>query len=238
MNSKDIIIIGGGPAGLTAAIYAARAGKSVMVIEKSAPGGKMNNTHMIDNFPGMVGKHGYEFSMAFTEQAKQFGAEIKGGDVVEISNLDSNDSKYIKLKNGDEYTAKSIIIAAGLKAKPLNVPGYDEYFGKGVGVCLVCDGAFYRSKKVAVIGGGNSATEESLFASDMIGEIHIINSFPGFRAEKLTLDKLNSKDNVFVRHNTNVKAINGTDGKVSSITIESNGKEEKLDIDGVFTYIG
>lgn len=238
MENKDVIIIGGGPAGLTAAIYAGRAQKSVTVIEKGAPGGKMNNTHQIDNYPGMEGKQGFEYSMSWTQQAKNFGAEIKGGDVAEITNLDSVDNKIIKLANGEELSAKTIIIAAGLKSKPLNVPGYEEYFGKGVGVCVVCDAAFYRGKKIAVIGGGNSATEESLYASNIVGEIEIINSFPGFRCEEVTLDKLNAKENVNIHHNTSVKSINGTDGKVSSITIEENGIEKNIEVSGVFTYIG
>ncbi len=238
-NNIDVLIIGGGPAGLTAAIYSARAGKRTLIIEKGAPGGKLNNTHQIDNYPGMEGKHGYELSMSFFTQAQKFGAQLKGGDVVEISNLDSKDEKKIKLSNGEEYTAKTIIIATGLRPKKLEVDGYDKYFGKGVGVCVVCDGAFYRNKNVAVIGGGVSATEESLFASEMIGKIYIINKFPSFIGEKITLDKLGKKNNVISMHNTEVKSINGNDDKVHSITIiKENGEEEILEVEGVFTYVG
>lgn len=237
-NTVDIIIIGGGPAGLTAAIYAGRAEKSVVLIEKAAPGGKMNNTHKIDNYPGMEGKQGFEFSMSFSKQAKSFGVEIKNGDVIEVTNLDSKDTKVVKLSNGEEIATKAVIITSGLKAKRLEVPGYDEYFGKGVGVCLVCDGAFFRGKDIAVVGGGNSAAEESLFASNMIGNIHIINSFPGFRVEQTTLSALDTKENVHYHHNTDVRSINGEEGKVSSISITENGKDKELPVSAVFTYIG
>ncbi len=235
----DLVIIGAGPAGLTSAIYASRAGKKVVIVEKGAPGGKLNNTHMISNYPGLEGKHGYEFSISFVEQAKKFGSELITSEVIEISDLNSRESKIVKLSNGKKLLTKTIIISSGLNAKKLNIPGYEEYFGKGVGTCLVCDGAFYRGKKIAVIGGGNSATEESLFASDFIGEIHIINSFPSFRAEEITLKKLYEKKNVFYYHNTNLESINGKNGKVTSITIKNNeNSKENIDVSGVFTYIG
>lgn len=237
-ESVDLIIIGAGPAGLTAGIYASRANKKVLIIEKGAPGGKLNNTHMISNYPGMEGKHGYEFSIEFSNHAKKFGAEIKSGNVVEIKDLDSKENKKVILSSGEEISAKTIIIAAGLNAKKLDVPGYDEYFGKGVGVCLVCDGAFYRGKDIAVIGGGNSATEESLFASDFINKIHIVNHFSECKAEDITLKKLDEKENVVFHHNSDVLSINGIDGKVNSITILENGNEKILDVSGVFTYVG
>ncbi len=239
MNKNvDVLIIGGGPAGLTAATYASRAGKETIVIEKGAPGGKMNNTHQIENYPGMEKKHGFEFSMAFLKQAESFGAKIIGGDVSEISNLDSVDKKKIKLSNGDEYISKTIIIATGLKSKKLDVPGYNEYFGKGLGVCLVCDGAFYRGKDIAVIGGGVAATEETLFASEMIGKITMVNEFPSFKGEKETLDKLKEKKNVIPMHNTKVLSINGDGEKVSSITIENDQGKKELLVSGVFVYVG
>lgn len=237
-NNVDVLIIGAGPAGLTAGIYAARAEKKVLIIEKGAPGGKMNNTHMISNYPGLEGKHGFEFSMSFVEQAKKFGAEIKGGEVIEVTNLESSDSKLVKLANGEEFTTKTVIIASGLNPKKLDVPGYDEYFGKGISTCLVCDGAFYRGKDVAVVGGGNSATEESLFAADFVGNIHILNSFPTFRAEEITLEKLKEKNNIHCHYNTVVKEIKGQDGKVASIVVEEDGTEKEIEVQGIFTYVG
>ena len=238
MKKIDILIIGAGPAGLAAAIYSSRAGMKTLVIEKSAPGGKLNNTHKIDNYPGMVDKSGYEYSQLFLSHAKLFGAEIIGGDVIEIKELNSLTEKKVILSNGDEYLTKVIIIASGLKSKKLEVPGFEEYYGKGVGVCVVCDAAFYKNKKVSIIGGGNSATEEALYAADVIGEIFIINSFPSFKGEEITLNKLKTKNNVYPIHNTNLISINGEDGKVKSITIESNNEKQNIDVEGVFVYAG
>lgn len=240
MKKVDLVIIGGGPAGLASAIYAGRAGFKTVVIEKAAPGGKLNNTHKIDNYPGMEGKAGWEFSMSFSEQAKNFGAEIIGGEVIEIRDLDSKLEKHVELSNGDIFQTKAIIIAAGLKPKVLNVPGYYEYFGKGVSTCVVCDGAFYRGKDIAIIGGGNAATEESLFAAGIVNKAYIINSFSSFRAEKDTLDKLETLENIETKHNTDVLEIIGEGERVSALKIlEKDTNEEKiLDVSGVFTYVG
>ncbi|NQX83234.1 MAG: FAD-dependent oxidoreductase [Mycoplasmataceae bacterium] len=240
MNKVDLVIIGAGPAGLTSAIYASRSGYKTIVIEKSAPGGKMNNTHKIDNYPGLEGKEGWEFSMSFSAQAKNFGAKIIGGDVVEIKNLDSKDSKIVVLKNDIEYMCKTIIIATGLKPKKLEVVGYDKYFGKGISTCVVCDGAFYKGKDIAIIGGGNSAIEESLFVSDLVNKIYIINKFSEFNAEQITLNKLKGLKNIDFFYNTNVIKILGKNDKVSSIKIKNvnTKKEKEINISGIFTYIG
>ena len=239
MNKSDLIIIGGGPSGLTAAIYASRAGFKTIVIEKGAPGGKLNNTHKIDNYPGMLGKAGWEYSMSFVDQAKEFGADIIGGEVTLIENLESKENKIVTLANGDKYETKVIIIATGLKPMRLEVPGYDEYFGKGVSTCVVCDGAFYRGKDIAIIGGGNAATEESLFAATMINKVYIINKFPSFRAEQDTLNKLEQIENIIPLHNTDVTKIIGEDGKVNGIEVINDKKEKEIiPVSGVFTYVG
>lgn len=236
----DLIIIGAGPAGLTSAIYASRAGLSVAIFEKGAPGGKLNNTHKIQNYPGLSDKEGWEFSQHFLSQAKMFGAKIIAGEVISISNLNSKFEKKIKLKNDDEYFSKAIILATGLKPKELEIPGYNDFFGKGISTCLVCDGALYRGKDIAVIGGGNSATEESLFASKFINKIYIINSFPSFNAEKTTIDKLTKLDNVVFLHNHDIKKILGVNGKISKIEVfdKETNLLKKINVSAVFTYIG
>ncbi len=239
-NTYDLVVIGGGPAGLTSAIYAARAGMKTAVIEKGAPGGKLNNTHKVDNYPGMEGKAGWEFSMSFSTQAQNFGAEIIGAEVVGISELDSAAEKKVTLSNGDTLTTKTIIIAVGLQPMKMQIPGADEYFGKGISTCVVCDGAFYRGRDITIVGGGNSATEESLFAAGIVNKVYIVNEFPGFRAEKATLNKLESLENVEVLHNTNYKEVIGENGKVTGFVVEdkNTGEVKTLDVQGIFTYIG
>ncbi len=239
-NTYDLVIIGGGPAGLTSAIYAARAGLKTIVVEKAAPGGKMNNTHKIDNYPGMEGKAGWEFSQSFMTQATNFGAEIKGAEVTGLSNLDSKTEKKVTLGNGEELTTKTVIIATGLLPMRMEVPGYDEYFGKGVSTCVVCDGAFYRGKDIVIVGGGNSATEESLFAAGIVNKVYIVNRFPGFRAEQATLDKLATIENIEVMHDTDPTEILGEDGRVTGLKVKDvhTGEEKIIDASGIFTYIG
>ncbi len=239
-NTYDLVVIGGGPAGLTSAIYAARAGLKTAVVEKGAPGGKLNNTHKVDNYPGMEGKAGWEFSQSFTTQATNFGAKIIGAEVVGISNLESKLAKEVTLGNGTILKTKTIIIATGLQPMRMNIPGDEEYFGKGISTCVVCDGAFYRGKDIAIVGGGNSATEESLFAAGIVNKVYIINKFPGFRAEQATLDKLETLENVEVLHNHDTKEVIGTDGKVSRFVIEdiTTGESKTIEVQGIFTYIG
>lgn len=239
-NIYDLVVIGGGPAGLTSAIYASRAGMKTAVIEKGAPGGKLNNTHKVDNYPGMEGKAGWEFSQAFSTQAQNFGSEIIGGEVIGISDLESKEEKKVTLKNGRILTTKTIIIATGLQPMKMDIPGAEEYFGKGISTCVVCDGAFYRGKDIVIVGGGNSATEESLFAAGIVNKVYIVNAFPGFRAERATLDKLETLENVEVLHNTDYKEVIGENGRVKSFIVENKetGEQRTLDVQGIFTYIG
>ncbi len=239
-NTFDLIVIGAGPAGLTSAIYASRAGLKTAVIEKGAPGGKLNNTHKVDNYPGMEGKAGWELSQSFSTQAQNFGAKIIGGEVSSISNLDSKEEKKVVLSNGNEYTTKTIIIATGMQPMKMEIPGADEFFGKGISTCVVCDGAFFRGRDIAIVGGGNSATEESLFAAGIVNKVYIVNQFSQFRAERATLDKLETLDNVEVMHNTDYKEVIGEDGKVAGFVVvnKETGEERTLEVNGIFTYIG
>ena len=240
VKNIDTLIIGGGPAGLTAAIYTARAGLNTVVVEKGAPGGKLNNTYKVDNYPGMPDSKGYELSMSFLKQAKDLGAVLVNSEVISISNLESQNEKMVEISNGDTYSTKTIIIATGMKPKKLEVDGYDKYFGKGIGVCVVCDAAFHRGKDIAVIGGGNSATEESLFAAQLVNKLYIINAFPSFMAEQITLNQLNETKNIEAIHNTDVVSINGDENTVNSVTIKDKltNEEKEIPISGLFTYIG
>lgn len=240
MEKVDLVIIGAGPAGLTSGIYASRAGLKTVIIESGPPGGKLNNTYHIENYPGIVQSKGYELAMTLMDQVKNFGGELISGEVIKISNLTSTKEKEVHLSNGKKFITKTIIIAVGMSAKKLDIPGYDKYFGKGVSVCVVCDGAFYRGKDIAVIGGGNSATEESLFAANIVKKLYIINNFPTFKAEETTLKKLDTLDNVELLTNTEIKSINGGDSRITSISVlDKNTNEQKdIEVSGVFTYIG
>ncbi len=199
----------------------------------------MTNTHTIDNYPGILGKTGTEIAIAFFEHAQKFGAEYVPGEVIDIKNIDDK-IKTITLKDGQEYNTKTIIVATGMQARKIDVPGYNEYFGKGVSTCVVCDGAFYRNEDIALIGGGNSATEESLFISNIARKVYIVNKFPSFRAEAITLKKLKEKKNIIPIHNADLISINGNKEDVTSITIKdvNTKKEEEIKVSGVFNYTG
>lgn len=235
MKQVDLLVIGTGPAGLSAALYASRAGLKVLIVEKSAPGGRLINTHMIENYIGTGPIKGVEFAMKNIEQATSFGAEIIYSGAKVISK--KGEIFKIALENGDDIESKTIYIATGTSTRPIPVPGYEEFFNKGVSGCIVCDGAFHRGKPVAIVGGGNSAVEEGLFASDIVGELHIINLGPKLNAEQISIDKIEKKDNVTIHNDARTISINGKD-KVESITFIKNGLEQTLEVSGIFAYIG
>ena len=237
MDKFDLVIIGTGPAGNTASLYASRAGLSVAILEKTAPGGRLINTAEVENYPGTGYIKGVDLAMKMIEQATQFGAKMifSGAKTIE----DKNETKIITLENGDVLETKAILIATGTRSKPLEgVKGYPELLNKGISHCIICDGAFSKDKEIAVIGGGNSATEETLFANKLFSKITILNSFPDFSVvEKVTMEKLSELDKVVLETNANVKSINGED-KVESITYEQNGEEKTIDVNAIFVYIG
>lgn len=235
MRQIDLLIIGTGPAGLSAALYSSRAGMDVLISEKSAPGGRLINTHIVENYVGTGSVTGLELAMKNIEQATSFGAEIVYSGVKKIEKTGKVFHAFFY--NGMQVQSKTIFIATGTSTKPIPVQGFDEFFNKGVSGCIVCDGSFHRGKEVAIVGGGNSAIEEGLYATEIVKKLHIINIGPKLTAEKISIDKIMKKKNVVVYNNAITKSINGSD-RVESITFNKDGKEVTIEVSGVFAYIG
>lgn len=227
----DVIIIGAGPAGLTAAIYLGRAGKKVLILEKNVYGGQIVNSKEVENYPAISKISGFEFSNNLYNQAKNFGAELKYETVVNLTK-----DKEVTTNRG-KYQAKSIIIATGLSNRTLEIDGVDSFIGRGISYCATCDGNFFKDKVVAVVGGGNTALEDAIFLSNICKKVYIIHRRTTFRGEKILQDILNKKENVEFVFNSNVVKINGNE-LLESIIINTNNEERELQIDGLFLAIG
>lgn len=233
----DCIIIGAGPAGMTAAVYTSRANLSTLMLERGIPGGQMANTEEVENYPGFESILGPELSTKMFEHAKKFGAEYAYGDVTEI--IDGEEYKIIKA-GSKEYKARSIIIATGAEYKKLGVPGESELGGRGVSYCAVCDGAFFKGKNLIVVGGGDSAVEEGVYLTRFAEKVTIVHRRDKLRAQKILQDRAFANEKVDFIWNHTVKEINEKDGKVGSVTLVSivDGSEREVPCDGVFVYIG
>lgn len=227
----DVIIIGAGPAGLTAAIYLGRAGKKVLILEKNVYGGQIVNSKEVENYPAISKISGFEFSNNLYNQAKNFGAELKYETVVNLTK-----DKEVTTNRG-KYQAKSIIIATGLSNRTLEIDGVDSFIGRGISYCATCDGNFFKDKVVAVVGGGNTALEDAIFLSNICKKVYIIHRRTTFRGEKILQDILNKKENIEFVFNSNVVKINGNE-LLESIIINTNNEERELQIDGLFLAIG
>ena len=233
----DVAIVGAGPAGMTAAVYASRADLSTVMIERGRPGGQMANTEEVENFPGFDFVTGPDLSTKMFEHAKKFGAEYQYGDIKSIE--DKGDYKVINL-GSKEITAYAVIISTGAEYKKIGVPGEQELGGRGVSYCAVCDGAFFKGKKLYVIGGGDSAVEEGTFLTKFADSVTIVHRRDELRAQKILQDRAFKNDKVDFIWSHTLKTINEKDGKVGSLTLEStkDGSEQTVDADGVFIYIG
>lgn len=232
----DIIIIGAGTAGLSAAIYGLRAGKTVLVLEEKSYGGQIVNTPEVCNYPGIKNISGYEFATNLYEQALNLGAKVVYERAEGIVN--SKDVKKVLTSTG-EYEGGSVIIATGAKNRPLGLPGEKELIGAGVSYCATCDGAFFRGRDVAVAGGGNTALEDALFLSNYCNRVYLIHRRNEFRGEKKLVAKIGEKDNIELIMDSKVVALEGEE-HLKGITIESvkTGKKYNLKVDGLFVAIG
>lgn len=232
----DIIIVGAGAAGMTAAIYGVRSGKSILLIEEKMYGGQIINTPQVENYPGIETISGASFATNLYNQAKGLGAEYLSGKVTEIK--DCGDTKEVTV-NDNSYKAESVIIATGARNRTLNVPGEIELTGKGVSYCATCDGMFFRNRDVAVVGGGNTALEDALFLSDYCNKVYIIHRRDTFRGEKQLEESLRAKENVVFLLNRVVEEIQGKETLESIIVKEKDGdKSDKISINGLFIAVG
>ena len=236
-NIYDTIIIGGGPAGMSALIYAKRARLSCILIEKASNGGQVLNTYEVDNYPGLPGISGMELSQKFSDHCVKLGGEIKSENVVGISVND--DIKIVYTEKG-EYHCKTIIIATGARYAKLNVPGESDLAGAGVSYCATCDGAFFRNRTVAVVGGGDVAVEDAIFLARGCSKVYVIHRRNELRAARSLQAALFELPNVEMVWNCTVEEINGADGFVDGITIKDVQTENitKLKVDGVFVAVG
>lgn len=234
----DVIIIGSGPAGLAAAIYAKRAELSCIVIEKNGlSGGQIINTYEVDNYPGTPGISGFDLSVRFREHCEKLNTTFITGEVTGFR-LD-NDIKVVTLDDGTEYRSKTVIIAAGGQPRRLNVEGEDELSGMGVSYCATCDGAFFKNKPVAVVGGGDVAVEDAIFLARICEKVYVIHRRDQFRAIKSSVNKLMALNNVTVLWDSVVEKINGTE-TVESLDVKNVKTDEisNIDVAGVFIAVG
>jgi thioredoxin reductase (NADPH) len=235
----DLVIVGSGPAGLTAALYAARDGLDVLVIERGGLGGQAGVTERLDNFPGFPeGIGGGEFADRLALQARRFGVEmLQAQDVVGLRA--EEESRYVKTSDGEEYGARAVLIATGSTYKRLSVPGEDDLIGAGVHFCATCDGPFYKGRHVAVIGGGNSAGEESIFLTRFVDKVTMLVRGPRLSASKVVVDKIGETPQIETRFNTEVVALQG-EHKLSGIVVRdrASGATETIHPAGVFVFIG
>lgn len=230
----DIIVVGGGPAGLTAAIYARRANKSVLVIEKATFGGQITFSPKVENIPGFTEITGNEFAEKLVEQALALDAEIE---CTEVLSVRDGEIKTVITDSG-EFEGRSVIIATGAHHRMLGLENEEKFVGEGISFCAVCDGAFYADKTVAVIGGGNSALQEALLLCDLAKKVYVVQNLDYFTGEQKLVERLNEKENAEILLGYTVKEIKG-DSTLEGIVIESVAKDEKtLLLDGMFVAIG
>ena len=227
----DILIIGGGPAGLTAAIYGVRANKKVLVLESTTCGGQIINTTHIENYPVAPHITGLEFGQTLEKQAEDLGVEIEYNYALHIDQIEGG---FKVMTDNGEYTAKTVIIATGTVPRKLHLENEDRFTGRGVSYCATCDGNFFRDKVVAVVGGGNSAAHEAIYLSEITSKVYLIHRRSELRADDSIVEKLKSKENIELVLEANIAQIMGED-KLQQIKLDN---ERVLDIDGLFVSIG
>ena len=231
----DIIIIGGGPAGLTAAVYARRAGRSVLVLEKDALGGQITWSPKVENYPAIPNVSGMELGNRMAEQAMEQGADVEIEEVTALEDL--HDFKRVHCAFGAVYDGRAVIIATGAKPRTLGLEREEELVGSGVGYCAVCDGAFYRDQPVAVNGGGNSALQDALLLSETCSKVYLIHRRDRFRGEEKLVEALQNRENVEFVMNAVITDLLGED-ELRGIVVEQNGEKRSILVNGLFVAIG
>ena len=237
MDKYDVIVIGGGPAGLTSALYAARAGRNVLVLEGGICGGQIAFSPEVENYPGFMNISGAEFAGRLMEQAEHFGAVIEYNKAKDI--IKSPSGEFTVVTETGEYTCRTVIIASGARCRNAGVPGEEEYKGRGVSYCALCDGAFYKGRDVAVIGGGNTALEDAVYLSEICNKVYLIHRREEFRAEPALIARLDAHDNIIPMYSRRPVSINGGE-TVEMVELESlkDNTREQIAVDGVFVAVG
>lgn len=232
----DLIIIGAGPAGMTAAIYAKRANLNLLIIEKSAPGGQMVSTGEVENYPGAGLVTGPQLSMSMYNHAEELGVNFEFG---EVTSVKVNDRvKEVTLDGEQVLKTKALLIATGAVPRTLNVPGEEKFSGQGISWCAICDGAFYKDRKVVFVGGGNSAVDEAIYMANVASEIEVVQNLSTLTADKISADRLLSLPNVKVHYNSVVKEFVGEDKLEAVKIVDTDGNETLIPTEGVFEYVG
>ena len=234
----DIIIVGGGPAGLTAALYALRANKSVFILEKNGFGGQITSSPKVENIPGTAQISGNEFADKLLGQVMDLGAELELEEVVSVT--DEGRLKRVITDEGGNYTARAVILATGVKHRMLGIEGEAELVGNGISFCAVCDGAFYNNQTVAVIGGGNSALQEAILLSEGCKEVTVVQNLDHFTGEARLVDTLLSKSNVKAVLGTVVTRFETAKGELCALHLrdEASGQQSRISVDGAFLAVG
>ena len=234
----DIIIIGGGPAGMTAALYAQRNGKKALVIERSGFGGQITHSPKVENYPGTLQMSGNEFADKMLDQILAQGAEIELENAVAVEDLGK--TKVVRTEEGSAFEGKAVVIATGVRHRMLGLEGEDALVGEGISFCAVCDGDFYSGQRVCVAGGGNSALQEAVLLSEKCSEVVILQDLPALTGEQKLRDALAAKGNVRVVCDTKIDALVTGDGALRGVEIESRttGEKRVVDCDGLFVAIG
>jgi len=232
----DTIIIGAGPAGMSAGIYAARAELSHLVLECGLmSGGQIINTSEVDNYPGLKGIGGFDLAMKFREHCDQCGVKFRDGKVVEVKKTE--DGFAVSLENGETLDTKTVLFATGAKHRMLAIPGEEEFAGSGVSYCATCDGAFFRGKEVAVVGGGDVAIEDAIFLARICKKVYLVHRREEFRAAKTLVNRLRACENVeFVLNATPARIVGN--GQVECLVVNTKEGERKLSVSGVFVAVG
>ena len=234
----DIIVVGGGPAGLTAAVYGLRAGKTVLVVEKAGFGGQIAFSPKVENIPGTIQISGAEFAEKLIEQAMNLGADVELETVTALQK--QGDIFQVSTEDGNVFEGKTVILATGVKHRMLGLPGEEDLVGKGISFCAVCDGAFYEGQDTAMIGGGNSALQEALLLSEVCNHVTVVQNLSDFTGEKKLAEALMEKDNVTVHFSTLVDAYLTDGEQLTGLRIRNDvtGETQELKVDGAFLAVG
>ncbi len=237
-NQFEVIVLGAGPAGLTAGIYLGRSKVNTLILDTGTAGGQMVLTYEVANYPGVKNISGYQLSSIMKNQAKSFGCTIKTGIKIEEMQLDGS-TKKVRLSNGQEYTSKSIILATGGRSRMLNVPGEEEFKGRGISYCATCDGDFFQDKEIVVVGGGNSALEEAVALTKYASKVTILHEFDHFQAFQHAVEEAQKHPKIDFIMTSHITRFFG-DEKLKGIQYKNlqTGEEKEMPIDGVFIFIG